>query len=111
MFERKMTVTVVTNRYLDYHQWEEMQRKVASALNLATPNPMEISPDGGYFLVNGSTGDPLGISGLPEYREGKTTHFCPSGDEYKTMCCHQYILDLPEGDRLTLIPAMVTCRG
>lgn len=111
MYERKMTVTVVTNRYLDYHQWEEMQRKVAAALNLVNPNPMEVTPGGGYFLVNGGTGDPLGISGLPEYLDGETTHLCPPGGEYETTCCHQDIRELPDTDRLSLIPAMVTCRG
>ena len=37
-------------------------------------------------------------------------HLCPREGESATRCCGQLIFELPFTDRLTLDPALVTCR-
>ena len=38
-------------------------------------------------------------------------HRCPAPGEYLLPCCGQTPLEVPRWHRLTLDPAMVTCRG
>lgn len=40
----------------------------------------------------------------------EVTHACPIGDAVLTPCCNRTPFELPRTDRMTLNPALITCR-